>query len=130
MGYSKDLLQQITKLSGQVIDAAEWFHFYSFDVMGDVAFGNSFDMIRNGKPHFAFDLLREGMKPLGVLGPVPWAFCILTSIPGLGAGFKIFVSWCAEQVEKRKKVLISNLPIILRPPLTDIYIYPDDNGGP
>jgi hypothetical protein len=72
--------------------------------MGDIAFGKSFEMIQNGKPHFALDLLREGMKPLGVLGPIPWAFCILTRVPGLGAGFKTFVSWCAEQVEKRKKV--------------------------
>lgn len=104
MSYSKALEHQITKSSGKPTNAAEWFHFYSFDVMGDVAFGKSFEMLENGKPHFAFDLLREGMKPLGVLGPVPWAFCILTSIPGLGGGFKAFVSWCAEQVEKRKKV--------------------------
>lgn len=104
MGFSRDLKHQLIKLSGKSINAAEWFHFYSFDVMGDIAFGKSFEMIQHGKPHFALDLLREGMKPLGVLGPIPWAFCILTRVPGLGTGFKTFVSWCAEQVEKRKKV--------------------------
>lgn len=81
--------------------------------MGDIAFGKSFEMIQNGKPHFALDLLREGMKPLGVLGPIPWAFCILTRVPGLGNGFKTFVSWCAEQVEKRKKVNFQNVETIL-----------------
>ncbi|KAJ5226531.1 hypothetical protein N7468_007756 [Penicillium chermesinum] len=102
--YSKDLERQIKSRSDQVINATEWFHFYSFDVMADIAFGKSFEMIQTGKPHFAFDLLREGMRPLGVLGPVPWAFCVLTSIPGLGGGFKMFVNWCTEQVEKRKKI--------------------------
>lgn len=124
MGYSKALEQQLAKLSGKPTNAAEWFHFYSFDVMGDIAFGKSFGMVEDGKPHFAFDLLREGMKPLGVLGPVPWAFCVLTSIPGLGGGFKTFVSWCAEQVEKRKQVLCctfeQDIPIAsLTRPYTD-----------
>jgi hypothetical protein len=72
--------------------------------MGDVAFGKSFDLLKTGKPHFALDLLCEGMKPLGTLTPVPWMFCLLTSIPGLSAGFKIFVNWAAEQVKERKKV--------------------------
>ncbi|KAL4803988.1 cytochrome P450 [Aspergillus unguis] len=100
--YSRNLLSQLTSRSGQSVSAADWFHFYSFDVMGDVAFGRSFEMLRNGEPHFAFDLLKEGMRPLGLLGPVPWAFCLLTSIPGLGGGFKRFVAWSAEQVEKRR----------------------------
>jgi hypothetical protein len=72
--------------------------------MGDVAFGKSFDMMKEGKRHFALDLLEGGMKPLGTLTPVPWAFCILSTIPGLGAGFNQFVAWCAQQVEERKKV--------------------------
>lgn len=94
----------MTRYSDQIINASQWFHFYGFDVMGDIAFGKSFDMTQSGRPHRAFQLLREGMKPLGALGPIPWAFCILTSIPGLGSGFKEFVSWCTEQVEKRKAV--------------------------
>lgn len=106
LGYSRALQAQISRLSGQPISASDWFHFYSFDVMGDIAFGRSFEMLKTGKPHFALNLLKEGMAPLGLLGPVPWAFCVLTSIPGLGGGFKTFVNWCTEQVEKRKEVCI------------------------
>jgi len=72
--------------------------------MGEIAFGRSFDMLKNGQSHFALDLLAEGMKPLGLFGPVPWMFNILSSIPGLGAGLAVFVSWCGDQVEQRKKV--------------------------
>lgn len=76
--------------------------------MGDVAFGRSFDLLETGKDIEALDLLAEGMKPLGVLGPAPWIFCILTSIPGLSAGFKTFVAWAAEQIHARKKVGFGN----------------------
>lgn len=61
-------------------------------------------MLETGKSNQALDLLAEGMKPLGVLTPAPWIFCVLTSIPGLSAGFKTFVAWAAEQVQQRKKV--------------------------
>lgn len=106
MGYSKELAHQISNLNGKTINVAEWFHYYSFDVMGDIAFGKSFDLLKTGKTHFALEILCEGMKPFGVLTPVPWMFCILTSIPGLSAGFKTFVAWSAEQVKERKKVRV------------------------
>lgn len=97
----------MSEFAGKTVNVAEWFHYYSFDVMGDVAFGKSFDMLETGKPHFALDLLREGMKPFGVLTPVPWVFCILTKVPGLSAGFNTFVAWTTEQVRERKKVSYS-----------------------
>lgn len=92
-----------------MVNASEWFHFYGFDVMSDIAFGKSIEMMRDGKRHFILDLLHKGVWPLGLLGPIPWAFCILTSIPGLGRGFKTFVSWCTEQVENRRKVFFKLL---------------------
>lgn len=79
--------------------------------MGDVAFGKSFDMLENGKSNQALDLLAEGMKPLGVFGVAPWIFCVLTSIPGLSAGFKTFVNWSSEQVRQRKKVSLAYLKL-------------------
>ncbi|KIW13029.1 hypothetical protein PV08_08216 [Exophiala spinifera] len=102
--YSKELLRQISSRSGQTLNASKFFHFYSFDVMGDIAFGKSFGMLETGKSNDALNLLAEGMKPLGVLTPAPWIFCVLTSIPGLSAGFKTFVAWCAEQIQQRKKM--------------------------
>lgn len=75
--------------------------------MGDIAFGKSFNMLESGKSNKALDLLAEGMKPFGVLTPAPWVFCVLTSIPGLSAGFKTFVDWAAEQVQQRKKVCLA-----------------------
>jgi hypothetical protein len=43
------LAKQLQARSGQEIDASLWFNFYSFDVMGDLAFGRTFDMLASGK---------------------------------------------------------------------------------
>ena len=43
------LVKQLQVRSGQEVDASLWFNFYSFDVMGDLAFGRTFDMLATGK---------------------------------------------------------------------------------
>ncbi len=34
--------------SGDLVDAAKWFKFYAFDVIGDLAFGKSFGLLEQG----------------------------------------------------------------------------------
>jgi tryprostatin B 6-hydroxylase len=43
------LVKQLQARSGQEVDASLWLNFYSFDVMGDLAFGRTFDMLTTGK---------------------------------------------------------------------------------
>lgn len=52
--------------------ASTWFNYYSFNVMGDLVFGKSFDMLSSGRAHFAMELLQSGMLPLGLLAPISW----------------------------------------------------------
>jgi hypothetical protein len=71
--------------------------------MGDLAFGKDFDMVNSAKSHSALKLLMEGMKPLGLLTPVPWALLVLKSLP-IGGEYRKFIKWGADQVQERKKV--------------------------
>lgn len=97
---------QISAHAGKSMVASTWFNYYSFDIMGDLAFGKSFDMLKSGKTHFAMELLQQGMLPLGILGPIPWAIPIMANAPILGAGFRRFFKWCADQVEARRKMKV------------------------
>ena len=36
---------------GKPMNIAKWFNFYSFDVMGDLAFGKSYKMLKSGEEH-------------------------------------------------------------------------------
>ncbi len=41
----------------------KWLNLYSFDVMGDLAFGKSYKMLDSGEKHWLLKLLGEGMDP-------------------------------------------------------------------
>ena len=107
--YAEELLQGLTSRSNQAVNASEWFHYYGFDLMGDLAFGNSFNMLKSGETHFAVQLLNDGMAPNGMLMPVNWMIPVLANLPDLlkprlAKGFNQFIAWCAEQVEKRRNM--------------------------
>ncbi|RDW77473.1 cytochrome P450-12 [Coleophoma cylindrospora] len=101
--YADDLTKQLTTFAGKPFDASLWFNFYSFDVMGDLAFGRSFDMLKNGEQHHALKTLQEAMAPLGILSPLPWIFPVVHYIPGARDGIKGFIDFCDQQIEKRKE---------------------------
>lgn len=110
--YADELIRQISSFSGKPINAARWFNWFSFDVMGDLAFGKSFDMLKNGESHYAISIFEENILPLGLLSPVPWLLYILGKTPGLGASIQIFLKWSEKCVEERKAMTVDEPDIM------------------
>ena len=111
-GYEKRLLRYIQQLDSAIarsdrklINVTYWFNLYTFDTMGDLAFGKSFDQLRDGKSHFPIDLLRNGMAIIGPATPLSWLFHVAASIPGATKGWQRLNSWAAQQLQQRIKVL-------------------------
>lgn len=102
--YVDELVAQLDNLEGQSINASRWFNFYSFDVMGDLAFGKSFNMLKSGEQHHALKLLVAGMHTVGILTPIPWIIPLLLSIPGAATDNKIFTKFIEDQAASRRKV--------------------------
>ncbi|OCK86317.1 cytochrome P450 [Lepidopterella palustris CBS 459.81] len=86
--------------SGKPINVSKCFNYYSFDVMGDLAYGKSFDMLKKNEEHWAIKLVNEGMEPMAFLFPA-WLFRILIAIPGLAKDYWRLVAFCASQTEAR-----------------------------
>lgn len=101
--FNDMLLQKLENASGQPVNATKWFSLYSFDVMGDLGFGEPFDMLESGEEHWAIALLSAGMDPMGFWFPI-WFFRTLISIPGAATGYHRFVNYCSEQIQKRIKL--------------------------
>lgn len=101
MKNCQQLESQIAASVGTVLDASSWFHFFGFDVMGDLSFGKSFGMLKTGRKHFAIDLLDKGMSLLGVFTPTPWLARLGFQIPGAATGWKKMFSWSDQQIQKR-----------------------------
>lgn len=80
-GYTKLLTTQLRERAarGEVVDAAAWFNYLTFDVIGDLTFGEPFDCVRDGQFHpwisFIFSNLTNMMyaqiiTTMGYLGAV------------------------------------------------------------
>ena len=101
--YLDQLIERIGAAEGRPVDMTELFHQFSFDVMGDLAFGASFNMLRSEGNHWAIKLLRRGMAPLGLMFPT-WCFRLLLAVPGATGDWFAFRDYCCGLLEERMKV--------------------------
>lgn len=101
--YQNKLMAKFGELDSQPVDASKWFMLLSFDMMGDLAFGASFNMLEASEEHWAIKLLNEGMAPLSWMFPM-WFFRLMASIPGLMRDFWRFIGYSALRVNERMNV--------------------------
>jgi hypothetical protein len=105
-GYTDQLLLQLEKTKGNPIDMTTWFNFYSFDIMGDMAFGKSFNMLRDGVKHQFMTTLHSSMINIGIFSHMLYLFPVFKGTPVLNHEYKKNEAWIKDQVETRKKVSI------------------------
>ncbi|KFA81099.1 hypothetical protein S40288_01033 [Stachybotrys chartarum IBT 40288] len=86
--------------SGEALDMTKWFNFYTFDTMGDLAFGSSFNMLDTSEQHWAIHILEHGPMLLSYHLP-PWFFRFFVALPMLGKNWFTFVQYCADMIKKR-----------------------------
>lgn len=65
--YQARLTDHINSTVDNVINVSKSFNYYSFDVMGDLAFGTSFRMLGSSEEHWATKILKNGLEPLGYI---------------------------------------------------------------
>ncbi|KAI5924848.1 putative cytochrome P450 monooxygenase [Camillea tinctor] len=95
--YNTELVSRLVEFKGAPTDAARWLNYYSFDVMGALAFGHDFRMLSSGQEHWAIALLDASLAILGLRLPV-WAFRMLTAVPGPSAKYWDFIEYCNQQL--------------------------------
>ncbi|KAJ5936120.1 benzoate 4-monooxygenase cytochrome P450 [Penicillium verhagenii] len=93
----------------RVSEASDLFYWFGFDRMGDLIFGQTFNMLSQQRWHDIIFLLRKSGAILGPLSPVPWlmqiAVKLLPRIFILGDGFKMR-AWCESQMLTRMRTPI------------------------
>ncbi|KAH8689533.1 putative cytochrome P450 [Talaromyces proteolyticus] len=121
--YRDMLMSTFAETKGRPINVTQWFNNYSFDVVGDLAFGRSFDMLKNDNDHWAVVLLAEGFKPLA-LSPPTWLFRLAQHIPGATKDWFRFLDFCRRRILKR----MQNKPDI--PDITSTLLAPLEGREP
>lgn len=113
--YTGQLIDAIEKQLGSAMEISRWFNYYSFDVMGDLAFGESFNMLVDGKDAYILKQLHTDMKSIGLFSHLTWLFPFVKRIPGLNADYLKFWTWVGERVNGRIQVRsYSRLPFVRR----------------
>lgn len=77
-----ELLLNLNARTGSPLDLGNWFNLFSFDYMGDFAFGGRYNMMSHGRDIDGIHELQ--MKYVGVLeslGAIPWIRPLVLRIP-------------------------------------------------
>lgn len=68
--YTDQLLGVLQTFEGEKgtakMNASKWFNYYSFDIMGDLAFGKTFNMMKDGVDHYFFKTTHANMVLIGI----------------------------------------------------------------
>ena len=91
--YADRLEQLIAQKRDQPLVANQYFQWFGFDVMGQVAFSKDFSMLKDMQWHSGIKVLHDGMAPLGPLTPVPW-LAILGSDVAMGSSSDLKTMVC------------------------------------
>lgn len=52
------------------IDLNDWFYFLTFDITGDLSFGESFECVKNGKAHYWVEVVQDFGKGLALVATI------------------------------------------------------------
>ncbi|KAL8849411.1 MAG: hypothetical protein Q9221_005583 [Calogaya cf. arnoldii] len=91
--YRRKLLSQIDAFGSQPVDVSKWFNLYTYDTMGDLAFGRPFGMLDASEQHWAIKLIIEGLEPHSWLLPV-WFLRVAQAIPGVMDNWFKALAYC------------------------------------
>lgn len=74
--HAMSLLRELYQSARKPVNVTNWFYHFSFDFMGEILFGRTFSLVENlnttVEPHFAPDLMSQGMGMLRYFTPTPW----------------------------------------------------------
>ncbi|KAH7327080.1 cytochrome P450 [Rhexocercosporidium sp. MPI-PUGE-AT-0058] len=97
-------LRELGGNGGGGLDMSKWCTYLTFDVMGSLAFGRSFNMSTSPKNHYVPNLMRQGGIFAHYNGNMLWAYGWgLTSrlFPGITAGRNAFRAYAKLQAQER-----------------------------
>jgi tryprostatin B 6-hydroxylase len=100
--YQDKLIQQLEARGGSPVNAKQWFSFYAFDVMGELAFGRSFDMLETGKNHWAIKMMDDGVNILAFMIPI-WFLRLAMAVPGATRELWRLMGFSREMLLERMK---------------------------
>ncbi|KAJ6588130.1 cytochrome P450 [Mycena capillaripes] len=96
-GYEPMLVRRVVQLiealgaqKGASLDISQWLSFFSFDFMGDIAFGGGFELMRDGDKNSLWHKMERGLYFPALTQQIPWCLGFLPFFPWVGQEMKAF----------------------------------------
>ncbi|KAI9035869.1 cytochrome P450 [Aspergillus affinis] len=102
--YRQRLLDRLTGMADEPLELRKWFNLYTFDIMGDMAFGEGFGGIERGELIGSIQNMGAMIDFVGLFLPV-WMLCLFTRIPGASKNWHLYLDWATERLNRRIEVL-------------------------
>ena len=88
---------------GVPLDVSKWFAFFSFDVMEDLAFNQSSNMLGEGKEGHIFKTIRTDMFAIALFTHLPWLATFPKRIPLINKNYLDFWTWLQHKIDERRQ---------------------------
>ncbi|KDR74013.1 hypothetical protein GALMADRAFT_99754 [Galerina marginata CBS 339.88] len=89
------------KNAQQTIDIALWINYFTFDFMGDLAFGGVYSLMRDGDTEEVLLKMKRGIFLPSVSQHIPWLLGALRAMPFIGSDARAYGLFGVEQAKKR-----------------------------
>jgi cytochrome P450 family 628 len=100
--HATTLTRQFRARAGQTVNATQWVAFYTWDIMGDLSFGSSFQSMEKGEANEFMANLHSAIRPFGVLNTNSWVGTVLRSVMPRRL-IRAFHAYGRETIEHRIK---------------------------
>ncbi|KAL4894202.1 cytochrome P450 [Aspergillus ambiguus] len=103
------LVQQLRRVGGdgqRALSVKNWFHWMVFDIIGELAFGETFNALQSGKSHFWIDTIHDagamvGWFEVGRRLPLMWPLILCMLPTGMKGRFDRFLEYSRAMTRKR-----------------------------
>ncbi|TFK36463.1 high nitrogen upregulated cytochrome P450 monooxygenase 2 [Crucibulum laeve] len=82
-------------------DITHWINYFSFDFMGDIAFGGGFELMRDGDKDNIWHTMETALILPGLAQHIPWSAKVLRALPFVGSSTRTFGAFISQQARRR-----------------------------
>ncbi|PWN36340.1 cytochrome P450, partial [Meira miltonrushii] len=129
LASTRQVMQQLNKLAGEkeAVPVDQWCCLYSFDIMGELGFSRSFNMVQKGKFSNEIHLLESFMSAVMIIGNVPYLSHILRLLPNPLVAFDDYTEEAVkERVQREKNLQADKEGQVARVPDVFSYLLEED----
>ncbi|KII88389.1 hypothetical protein PLICRDRAFT_54227 [Plicaturopsis crispa FD-325 SS-3] len=99
---SRELIGVLSSRRSEVVDLSIWMSYFSFDFMGEMAFGFDFGLVRQGNdPMGMFGLIQQGLEFDNTISHTPWMAAFSKRLPGPARNARRLQEFVKISVERR-----------------------------